>query len=114
MLTHPEMKRAARRAPDGSAKDYDAVWRKLREEINREKARDQLQSIAIAQPDAHTDPDPNGRLPLVQQARRRDTWARFVLGLPQQDYRPRRSFAASVAADQFCEAKRRGRKRGGR
>lgn len=101
MLDTPEKKKAARRTPDGSEKQYlhDSIWQKIQIECSREKAQEQITSSVIDHP-----------LPRVREARERDMWARYWLGLQQQDYR-RRDFASALTDDQFRDAPRLGRRR---
>lgn len=106
-MHHSRTPRADRFAPGGSRSKFDGVWDRIRGELNRQNA------IAISRPDDDPDAGANGRLPLVSAARVRDQWARYWLGLPQQDYR-RRDFAGTLTADQFAAAKRRGRRIGRR
>lgn len=105
MQTPTEMKRAARRAPDGSPSKFDGIWNRIRAEFNREEAAEQIKSAPIEHP-----------LPMRRLLLECDRLARLRLGLPLVDHdaNRRRDFGKAVTADQFGEAKRRGRKRGRR
>jgi hypothetical protein len=98
----PHMQRAARRDPDGSPGKFDHFWRAIKREVSRERAAEQITS---APPIDHP-------LPCVREAYMRDRAARIALDPPLVDHdASRRDYAAAIAADEFCAARRRGRGR---
>ena len=95
--------KAARRDPDGSRK-FDHVWQAIKHEVSRERAAEQLKSIAITRGRATA---PERLLPRVAEAIERDRAIRERLanGVSALERRPDR--ASAITAYEFGLARAR-------